>query len=325
MPKLELKAVQRELEQGLIWPFYWVYGPEKLKSRELLKRIQGAVAGSTTAWMTGEEILEGNETDTATVLDSARSPSLGGGVRLIIVRDAHALKNPEALSELFGPPQKQSELMSVCVCISKDLDGRKKFSKTLLEKAAVVPCEEVTESQRESWIQYLAKRRGLELNSSLVMKLSSLDPWTLDIVDQELEKFSVAGSAADVILEGSSLMGGPDAFLESFFSRDLKPALSQVSHFADRPDESLPLLGLLGWNVRQLAILIADRQQGTRNSKLNSFVADRLRKWSSRWNLSEIIELQNELSEIDFGVKQTTLLPLGLWSGLVTRFCHERS
>src|SRR3954464_10512652 len=110
MPKLELKAVQRELEQGLIWPFYWLYGPEKMKSRELLKRIRNAVSGAKQdvdpLWGWGEEVLEGSETDSNRILDSALSLSLNQGVRLIIVREAHVLKSPELLSELFGPPQK---------------------------------------------------------------------------------------------------------------------------------------------------------------------------------------------------------------------------
>jgi DNA polymerase III delta subunit len=324
MPKLELKAVQRELEQGLIWPFYWIYGPEKLKSRELLKRIRTAVSGREAHSLSlNEEVFDGSDTDASTVLDSARSLCLGGGIRLVIVREAHALKSPEVLAELFGPAQKQSELTAVCVCISKDLDGRKKFSKVLQEKVAVVPCEEVNESQRDSWIQYLAKQRGLNLNTSLVLKLSALDPWSLDIVDQELQKYAVAGQSEDVILESSALSGGTEAFLESFFARDLLAALPQVSYFADHPDESLPLLGLMGWNVRQLAVLIADRAQGTRYSKLNPYVAERLQKWSGHWRFVEIVELQDELSQIDFNMKQTPLLPLGLWSSLVTRFCKH--
>jgi len=325
MPKLELKAVQRELEQGVLWPFYWVYGPEKLKSRELLKRIRTAVLGSdaegASGWGWGEEILEGTEVDSAHVVDAARSLSLGQSVRLVIVRDAHALKNPEQLSELFGPAQKLSELTSVCVCLSKDLDARKKFSKTLIDKAAVIPCEEVVEAQRESWIQYLAKRRNMDLNAAIVTKLYALDPWSLDIVEQELEKYSIAGLTSEVILEDPAAFGGADHFLEKFFRRDLQAALPEVSRFAESPEDSLPLLGLLGWNVRQLAILLSDQVNGTRYSKLNPYVVERFRKWSGKWTLREVLELQKDLSEIDWSMKQTPLLPLGLWGRLVGKYC----
>jgi DNA polymerase III delta subunit len=326
MPKLELKAVQKELEQETLWPVYWIYGPEKLKSRELLKRIRTVVLGKesekSTAWGWSEEVFEGTETDASSVVDAALSPSLGGEIRLIVVRDAHALKGPESLTELFGPAQKKTELMSVCVCLSKDLDARKKFSKALIEKAAVVPCEEVTEDQRESWIQFLAKRRKLEVKPHLLLQLRSLDPWSLDIVDQELEKYAVAGQSEDVMLEGIKEYEGAEKFIFDFLSRNLKVALPQVGYFASHPDESLPLLGLLTWNVRQLALFLADREQGTRYVKLNPFLVERFKKWSACWKLSEIQQLQQELFELDFKVKQTPLLPLGLWSSLVTRYCR---
>ncbi len=324
MPKIELKSVQTELEKGIIWPFYWVYGSERLKSRELLKRIRIAVLGNEGArseW--GEDVFEGSDSNASDVLDSILSPTLLMGVKLVIVKDAHLLKNSELLAEVLGPARKKSELNSVCVCLSRDLDARKKFSKILLEGAAVVPCEEVGEAQKGAWIQYLAKRRGLELNPALVLKLSAIDPWSLDIIDQELEKYAVAGSTADVILEGFGQAEGTDVFLDRFFRRDLNSALPLVSQFAENPEDALPLLGLFAWNVRQLAVMISDREQGTRNAKLNPYMAEQFRKWSQAWRLEELIELQSELEQIDFCTKQTPLLPLGLWTHLVTRFCHS--
>ena len=180
----------------------------------------------------------------------------------MVVRDAHALKNPEVLSEFMGPSQSKSEVRAVCVCFSKDLDARKKFSKILVEKSAVVPCEEVIEGQKNPWIQFLAKRRGLELNPSVVLRLCSLDPWSLDIVDQELEKLALAGSGSDVILNDSHQAPGPDVFLLNFFQRDVDSTLPLVSRFAENPEDALPLLGLFAWNVRQLSVLIADRERG---------------------------------------------------------------
>ena len=325
MPKIELKLVQKELEKGVVWPLYWLYGSERLKSRELLARIRKAVLGkgSTSAWE--EEVLDGHEVDVSQVLDVAKSLSLWGGIRLIVVQNAHALKNPELLAELLGPAKKSSELDWVCVCISKDLDGRKKFSKTLLEKAAVVPCEEVSENQKGAWIQFLAKRRGLELHSELVMKLSSIDPWTLDIIEQELEKYTLSDESSEIVQGDSSIQGGPDRFLESFFSREDRAALEQVSRFADSVDETLPLLGLLGWNLRQLLILLSDHQKGTRHSKINPYLAERFQRWSQFWTIPELVELQHRLSELDLSTKQTPLLPLGMWTGLVMSLRNEKN
>ena len=327
MPKLEAKQVQKELEKGLIWPVYWFYGNEGMKSRELLRRIRKSVIGEGVQGF-AEEILEGGSVSAAEVCDSAHSLTLGGGVRLVVIRDAHLIKESESFATLLGPPAERDQLPCVCVFLAKDLDGRKKFSKLLLEKAAVVSCEAVPEAEREAWIRYLARRKGIELQASDVLHLSVLDPWGLDIVDQELEKYSLAllgadgaDQASDVFLTAWQGEKGGEAFLDAFFARDLARAMKTVGTFADSLEESLPLLGLLAWNVRHLALSLVDQEKGTHSLKLGSFLSERFGRWSRHWTLREVECLQSELSLLDFGIKQTFRIPVGLWSVLVMKFC----
>ena len=108
-----------------------------------------------------EETLDGAEIDGSSVVEAAQSPSLGGGLRLIVVRDAHAMKNPEQIRSFWASRKRRKIWRLFAFFLSKDFDQRKKISKLLLEKAAVVPCEDVPENEREAWIQYLAKRRGV--------------------------------------------------------------------------------------------------------------------------------------------------------------------
>ena len=336
MPKLEPKKIQAELDQDLVWPVYWFYGSEKMKSRELLKRLRKLVLGDNPDPFGADTVLDAQETDAVSIVEMAQSPSLGGGVRLIVVRDAHQIKEAELMAELLGPRKKLSDLGYVVVFLSKDLDARKKFSKTLIEQAAVVPCEEVPEGDREAWIQYLSKRRGIEVSAAEMATLVVMDPWTLDLVDMELEKVelfrlnltsdSSSDGSQDVFLPGSMTLGavgGVDSFLEAFFSRNLTEALLRVDRFADEADEALPLLGLLGWNVKQLALCVNDLEKGTRWAKLNPYVADKLKRWAKQWSIADIERLQSCLCELDYGFKQTPLLPLGLWSRLAQEFCSR--
>jgi DNA polymerase III delta subunit len=325
MPKLEPKAIQKELEQDQIWPVYWIYGSEKMKSRELLKRIRKTVLGESTSVLgLSEESMDGPGLEAASVVDAAQSPALGGGTRLIVIRDAHALKNSDALAELFGPRQSKENLSSVCVFLSKDFDARKKISKLLAEKAAVVACEEIPENERDAWIQYLAKKKGVTLRDESLIQLASLDPWSLDIIEQELEKFSLDPSqSGDVFLGGSAPGTGSDSFLDAFFTRNLRQSLRIVEGFAGQPELALPLLGLFAWNVRHLGLLLADEKAGTRVVKLSPYIADKLKAWTRHWSLEEVLALQSKLQELDFNLKQTPLLPMGVWSDLVVSFCRN--
>ena len=325
MPKYELKALQRELEQGKLWPVYWLHGPELWKAREALAWIREAVFGKKfKVESQNEETLDGAEVDASTVKEAAMTLSFGfggmgsSGARLIVVRDAHSLKEAEELSELFGPAQPKSELTTVCVFLAKELDGRKKFSKLIVEKAAVLPCDEIGESNRESWIRFLAKRRDVEFPPELIANLISLDPWSLDRVEQEIEKWIVSGLNQDILCKGAAEIGEAHDFVDSLFSRDIYGALSQVSYFASQPDLSLPLLGLLGWHLRQLILYRASKGQATSSSaKSNPYLGERLRRWSENWTLGELLAVQEELAQLDFSMKQTAQMPLALWTNLV--------
>ncbi len=335
MPKFEPKSIQKDLEAGRLWPVYWIYGGEAMKSRELVKRIRRSAlclkeeSGKETsennfAAAFNETVLDAQECDVGTVLDAAESLALGGGTRFVLVKQAHLLKQPEALERVLGKPtEKSGTLSSVMVLLSKDLDQRKKFSKTLVEKAAVVECAEIEDQDREPWIQYLAKRKGLILTEKEIALLRVMDPWSLDSVDRELEKLELASSdeRAEVLLGGVQVAGG-DEFIEAFFSKNQAAALSMVRSFAEQPEISLPLLGLLSWNVRMLALILKDKQAGTREAKLGSFMQEKFARFARAWSLSEMAELQSGLRAIDFTVKQTSKLPLGAWSELVNRFCR---
>ncbi len=348
MPKLEIKTLYRDLDNEWIWPFYWLYGLESMKIRECLKKIKktifqnegsGTVPGSEH-W--NIEIIDGSDSPSCSaILDSCRTLSFSSGKKLVIVRNAQLLKKQEILSQLMGPIQKLTQASSVCVCISKNLDGRKSFSKTLLEKTAVIPCEEILDPQKEKWIQFLAKRRNLLLSSTVVMQLRLLEPWTLDQVDQELEKAFLSTTpilpssdrshsidpqspTQEVYCETLELGSrhNPDQalFLNYFFTRNKNQGLAQVYQWANQSDQILPLLGLISWYVRQLSIFIFQKANQTHPLFFNAHTEDSLKTWSPYWSLEELVTLQEKLTEMDLKMKQTCVSLLGLWVSLIINF-----
>ncbi len=327
MPRLETKTIYQELEQGWVWPVYFIYGPERLRVRELVKRIREAVEKRSGALGgLGTEVLEGTEITSESVVECSRTLALGGGIRLTLVRDAHALPDPDRLADLFGPRVTIAEAEAVTVLLAKDLDQRRKFSKAVLEKAAVVECAEVRLEEREAWIRFLAKRRGmLEVDGEVVQALLRLEPWGLEMIDSELTKLEIAGSAGeslerarDVLTIGAGGTQWTEQFLEGFFVRDRRKALEAAERFAHSPEEAIPLLGLFAWNARQVAVSVG----GGAGPAVRGPMAERLRRWARHWKLDEVIELQKALASVDFGMKQTPKLGLGHFTDLVSRFAR---
>lgn len=338
MPKLEIKQVYAELDAGKAWPCYWIYGPERMKSRELLKRLELAL-GKAFENSINRESLDGAESNGDRVVEAAQSLSLLARLQLVIVRDAHQLKELDALRGLWGLADVQgaarpiAELPFVCVLLAKDLDGRKKISKELVQNAAVIECTDVPEAEREAWIRFLLKRRGssgVAASPELTARLVGMDPWSLDLIDQELEKLTLlrwglaaevdsAGAGADAATDAAALwqesLSGARAssqFLDAYLARNSDQAMALLPAFVNEADEVFPLLGLLAWNLRQIAQISAGSAP-----RLGPWIQERLARVAQHWNLPEVRRAQRQLLEMDLALKQKPLEPIGVWSGFV--------
>jgi DNA polymerase III delta subunit len=321
--KIDPKQILHEVNQGQIWPVYWVHGPETYRVREVCRLLQKTLVGDRSL---AEETLEGAQVSASDVLSAAAMVPFDGGTRVLWVRDAHLIKEPDPLAELLGPRRGMSELPSVCIFLSKDLDGRRKFSKLLLDKAAVVSCDAIPEGGRPAWIKHLARAKGLEPEALPLELLTGYEPWSLDWISCELDKYALCeqaakGTGAEVLVGGASQgQASGDAFIEAFLvRRNLGLALEAAQELSNQPETALPLLGLLSWNVRMLGLVVAR----SRSVRLPPMVESRLRRASSIWPLPEIQALQSALAGLDYSLKQTPQEPLALWGVLIHQFCKN--
>ncbi len=323
---MDLKTVQGELEKGRVRSVYFLAGPERMKSRELAKKIQRAALQGAEPNDFNLEKIDASETGLEAILDAAQGGSLLGGLKVIHARNLEEIRNLDPLAaylEALGPSAAvdPSGLSVVLIFVSKSLDGRKKAAKTITECAALVPCEEVKENDREPWIEFLAKRRGAVLRDSERIALRGLEPWNLDIVDQELSKLELVGD--DDSLRSEALLSGVDAyvqddFIDSLFTCDRSRALKLVHHFCGDIESQLLFMGLLAWNLRQLKLFVLEQETRTRSpEKRYPFLTAKLDRWRRYWNRSTLHSLEHALLGIDLSLKSTRLAPQGLWTELI--------
>jgi len=243
-----------------------------------------------------------------------------------LVRNAEEIKQQDMLVEYFESIENHdavdaADLSNVIVFVSKNFDARKKATKKIQELVATIPCEEVSEQEREPWIGYLAKRRGLMLKNDEMILLRGLDPWSLEIVDQELAKVELVADEED--LRKQVLLNGVDAFarddfIDALFCRDKKRALTWMHLFCEEIEVQLPILGLVSWNLRHLKlVLMEERTRSRSGEKRNMYLQRNLDKWKRHWTFETIQEFEHGLFEIDFSLKNTRLMGKGLWTSLL--------
>lgn len=320
MPKFTVKEIQTQIEAQKIWPVYWIVGPETMLANDVLKRLKKAVFGKGNDDESfNVEKFDGAQARGAEIVDAALSLSFMGGPKLIIISNADQIKEAEAIEEILGDAQVASNVETLVIALASDLDARKKFSKRLVKSAAVVMASAVKEYERAAWIDSLCKKRKLNLSHSIKASLESFEPWSLDVIDGELEKLSVLADPSqyeEVLSVGVIGVKGSD-FVEAVMSRNYKRALSLVRDFCNKPDESLPLVGLLAWNFKQLTLLIGAEQGKSDPPRLSPFVMKRLSSWSKVWDFNGLELSQRSLFELDFSTKQTPKSALGNWSTFI--------
>ena len=300
MPEIDLKEIKKELSNNIIRSSYWFYGSEQMKINTTLSLIKEKINIKDKG--IDNEIFYGDEVSFKEIINSILTPSFLGN-KVIVVKNANQIKNIENIINIL--PKENSE--SIIIFISKDLDKRVKSSKLILKELAVIPCLKIKENEKISCIKFLSKKRNLTLDSNLMSRLLSLEPWSLDIIDQELEKVFLISS--DKYLEEKGNYKENQDISELFFLGDHKNALIEAKKLSKNPETSYIAIGLISWNIRHFISYLEN------NCELkNYFILNKFKKWSSLWSIEGLKKAESNILSFDISLKTTTKNLLGLWT-----------
>lgn len=320
MAVTDLKKLTSDLETKSLAPCYLIYGPEELRAREWIRRIE-------TAHSPQEKHTRFSEDCTWPELrDEFQSLGLFSQRRLITsvnwVADLGAeevvawlraeAKGAEATGTDSQPPA------TVWIIWEPHLDLRKKGVKDLIELLPTFFAEEVAEPERARWVQHLVKRKGLEKwiqdDAELLNILCGLPDWSLSQVERELEKWELL-DGTEAALEARQFLKQPraDTIVAGVLDRKLDVVLPLLTVISQSPEEAFPLIGLLHWHARMLLSqhLTRDRAPG--------YFQDKARRWVPLWNLKQLTDLEAALVDLDVGLKSSHQASLGLWTEFALR------
>jgi DNA polymerase III delta subunit len=182
--------------------------------------------------------------------------------KLIIVRRAQDLKEVEPLfSELQSSfTTKTSNSSNVLILIAESLDLRKKFHQWLKKEGYAIEFKADKGSQLTPWIQYIAKKKGLELSDDAFPFLALICEGSLHHLSQELEKAALyVGINSETTITKETIArvcSGSASFSLSelvayVLNSDKYKALLLVQKLIREPDEALGFLGLLTWYLKR--------------------------------------------------------------------------
>lgn len=177
--------------------------------------------------------------------------------RLVEVRDAEALRDHDldALEAYLAAPARESVLL----LLFGEIDLRAKASKLLDKHALLCRFEHPRERDMPQHVLRRARRHGLKLDRDATDALAATVGADLTLLERALEKLALVAEGG-AVSEEQVATHVADTHLEDAFALaravaagDRKAALRSLGGLQAAREEPLRLVGLLAWQLRQIA------------------------------------------------------------------------
>jgi DNA polymerase-3 subunit delta len=302
-----VKATQ-EAAQGKVRLVYVLGGEESVLLRRCVEAVRKATVGGGVRGL-AEDVLDGPRTTAQTVLETCRTLPMMSRWRLVTVRDADAL--PAAEVDGVVGYFKHPSPSTVLVLLLSHLDARRKLQAEAKKHNFLLLAERVSESALPGCIEREARALGAELSPGVVESLALAIGPDLGLLGDALERLKLYAHGRAITTQDVDLVVTPVREVPAWdlawavVTRDRGTALAVLQQLLGRGQEALPTLGLLAWQVRQLARaqnLLAVNPDASLAQELRIY-DDRVKSNLRRWPPATLARALRVLAATDQALK----------------------
>jgi len=255
MPTLNPADLEKSLRERAADLVYLLDGEEEFFHRETIRLLETAVLGAGAAAV-DRHLLRGDEIDLAGLIDLAATYPMGGGRRLVAVREADLLR-PGSIDPLVAY-LKDPNPRTCLVFSDTGFDRRRSLYKSLENRVTRIDCAPIDEARTAAWIRERLRARGYGLGPDLAEAIAAgLAGASLARTAAEIDKLMAAiGAPRPVEAADLSILADvprvEDAFrLAAQIARGEKgPALIALRGLLEAGEEPVQLLGAVAWYAR---------------------------------------------------------------------------
>jgi DNA polymerase III subunit delta len=304
-----------------------VVGPESFLAEEALEVIVDAAIGADRH--TALQVLRGDETTWARLVDNVGMGSLFSSKRAVVVRNAEALRGDGQEMEAYLEDPTPGVTL---ILLAAKPDKRTKIWKRILDKAAVTPADPPKGRSLRAWVEERLRRRKLRVSEEGVLELiERLGQDLRRLVGEidKLEAFTEGGGkgvlgAQDVAAVMGRGMAQPlyklgDAFAarRSALSLELLTALLEEGEAGQRILATLHRALRQMRGVRALQQRRASREDMIRRLQLLPFKVGDVVAAASRWSEPDLARALRALGEADLRMKTGVGAEVALGAAIV--------
>jgi len=282
----------------------YLIGGEHYLAEEALDRIRSEEGTDPLA----ESLLDA-AAPTSEIVESLSTPSLLGGKRLVIVRDAQDLKKEQAdgIAAALEDPLEDTVLVLVAA-------GRTKLDAFVKKSGTVVTLDAPKGRKLVGWVRQRAKSHKLQMDDRGAWALVDAVGGDLRELDGAMEQLAVGSGAGAKVAAADIKQAFPRLADERIFAltdamgeRRLSPAMVALRRLLDQGDEPLMIFGALAAHVRRLIRARRHVDGGARAVGaalgLPDWRAERMLKQARTYRDDELIRAMNILARADVEMK----------------------
>jgi len=196
--------------------------------------------------------------------------------------------------------------------VADKLDGRARLTKALKKRAHCLECKPVGRGDAITWCETMAREANVRLGRGVANLLVELLGTDLSRLETEVQRLALeveeGGTVELATAEAVSAAALPDvwAFVGNLATRDRAKALTTLHDLLATGEPPIRLIGLIGWQLRQLLRARAGLDRGRSRPEL----AKELRLYGNRAN--QLFQRAGRFTEQDLVAAHTRLLQADL-------------
>lgn len=214
------------------------------------------------------------EVEVQTLKDAIETLPMMASRRVVILKDAHELKDKEwdELLPLITRPVDST----AWICVAQKVDKRKKYLKAFLENGVVTEFKRPFENQIPQWISAIAKKYDLKIDSEASQVLHQLVGNDLTEINSELNKLSqFVGERKEIIVD-DVLEAVSHVRINSIFEltdaigrNDRSHSLVCLANLLENGQNEVAILSLISRHFRIIKLVAEGIEEGISGQKLS--------------------------------------------------------
>ena len=303
--------IEEDLKQGVIRPFYLIFGTEEYLKDQYAEKLKKAVLADDSGM--NFSLFEGDGISVDEIIETAQTMPFFAERRLVLIRESGFFKSPneEMLAFLTESPS------TTCILFQeKEVDKRGRMFKYIQKEGCAAEFSELSADLLSAWIRGRLKKEGLVISPRTVSAFLDRCGTDMNLLSQEMEKLISYTAGRDEITEEDlkavttrQIEGHIFDMIDAATGRNQKRALSLYYDLLALKEPPLRILSLIHRQYRILLIVKDMKEKKMRDQEMAKqaevppFAIRKYAAIAGKLKREEIREALGECADLEESVK----------------------